>query len=366
MEMFEHYSIAELQGLEVLNHEGASLRDATRLWVPDQPMPARPAGRRAAAEAIAEPARKPGPTPQAGATPQPGADVPGRAPRERVTRNLWAAARRHSAKPAVTRGPRSCPGVPSPRGAKALGTKALGTRDRESTAPGTMLLLPEARSWLSGIRSVFDHAGHHQRLLYHDAVAVRSAVLSSPDPSRMVRFFVRESLQIRGVTEHVLNAVIDVLLAEDWPSSSLPDDQLRALLLTRTRERHRAHRPVLESRIRRMSIASLSADVITPAGHARLDQLIAGTNDTETEAVAVGMWEDKRLRSITGRLSADGRAIIEMFARFPGLSWAEAAELAGADHRRGEQLRRQVRHLAREINRREAGRTSRAGTASTR
>jgi len=333
MEIFEQYSVGELQGLELPNRNGTSLRDATRLWIPKQPMAQRFFTRSVHSDIDPEPKD---------------AKTARNSPRPKVTRNLWTPQGRPDTTLADAKVPR---GVP---------------KDERIPFPQ----LPESRSLLAdmldGIRSTFDYSVTRTRGLYRDAVAVRTAVLSDPDASRLVRSFARERLHIRGVTEHVMNAVIDVLLAEDWPLSALPDDQLRALLLTRTRERHRTHRPILESRLGRMTITSLSLEVVTSRGQNRLDQIVPGGSDTETEALALGLWEDKRLRSMVGRLTAESRSILEMFARFPRLSWAEAAELAGLDVGRGEQLRRQLRYLAREVSRREKLLGQRAGAEGAR
>ena len=187
-------------------------------------------------------------------------------------------------------------------------------------------------------------------------MSVRRAVLSDPRSPEAVRNFARERLRMSGVNQFVVDAVIDVLLEDDWTALSRPDDELLAHFRSRTRDRHRAHRPVLESRLSARRIVSLSMEA---GATGTLADLVRGPSDTEAEALAVGIWDDPRLGTLTAKLPAEGRAIVDIMARFPRTTWAEAAELAGQPPARGEQTRRRLRYLAHEMLRRQRLRPAR-------
>ena len=247
----------------------------------------------------------------------------------RVTRNLWKPHKSQSRPPAI----------------------------EVASALPAMTPLPDSRSLLEiilgGVRNAFSLGTVRASSLYLDAMSVRQAVLFDPNGPAIVRGFAREHLHIKDVTAHVLEALTDVLLADDWRALSGPDDQLRTHLRARTRERHRSYRPIVESRLGQARILSLSTEIVTPVGLLQLDQVLPGTSNTESEALAVGLWEDHRIDSLLVKLNPEGRSVVEMVARFPKTSWPEAAALAGLDPGRGEQIRRQVRYLVRESNRRE-------------
>jgi hypothetical protein len=329
MDSTDHGLLADLQGLELLTPVPHAPGDPVRLWVPRQPTvflpPARP-------RAVVTPTPPPAPAEPA---------VPSR-PRSRPTgtRDLWKAARGIPARPVRRRDLW-----------KSAHAHQARSRDlwKPPPAPSLRALLPAIKSMASALLSPV----RHKHGLYLDAMMTREAVLTDPGSPTMVRAFARTRLQIRDITQHVLEAVVDVLLSDDWTATSVPDEQLRAHLRSRTKEWHRSHRPVIESRLHHRPIASLSATMATPFGLTALDQMVPGSRDTEGEALAVGMWEDRRLSRVLGGLSAEGRAVVEALARYPRLTWEEAAAVAGLSPGTGERTRRRVRYLASDLARRE-------------
>jgi hypothetical protein len=243
--------------------------------------------------------------------------------RRRITQDLWKTGGRAEGNPAT---PRS-------RNLKGTSLRAVAQRSAAPTA-------------------VCETA---ERTLYEDAMAVRRAVLSDLRSPQTVQAFARDRLMIKGVTPHVVDAIVDVLLADDWVAMTVPEDQLLRHFRARTSERHRLHRPLLESRLGTTRVASLSER----AGVGQLGDLVSDYRETDTEALAVGLWEDRRLRLVMAQLDAESRRLVEAVAKYPRTSWNDAAVLTGAREQRSEQVRRRLRYLAREYIRRDGMRPKR-------
>jgi hypothetical protein len=78
---------------------------------------------------------------------------------------------------------------------------------------------------------------------------------------------------------------------------------------------------------------------------------VTGPHDTEDMALALS-WEDSRIDPLLNKLSPGSRAIVETIACYPGLSWEEAAVVAGVPPEQAEATRRRAKYLAKDQNRR--------------
>jgi DNA-directed RNA polymerase specialized sigma24 family protein len=205
---------------------------------------------------------------------------------------------------------------------------------------------------LRRIRETLDKADEYLGGLFFAALDARDAVLNDPDSPKVVRRFARTWLGIRNITQYVLDAVVDVLLSDDWHELDVTEDELREHLRARTRDRHAIHRPVFERQLGGRPIGSLSAQLHTDVGVLTLDQAVAGTHDTEHEALQQ-QWADSRLAPLLDKLTPLHRRVVDVIAS-NGLGWYEAADVAGVTPAEVEATRRRVKYLAAEQKRRAA------------
>jgi DNA-directed RNA polymerase specialized sigma24 family protein len=190
--------------------------------------------------------------------------------------------------------------------------------------------------------------------LFFAALDARDAVLTDPNPAEAVRRFARTWLRIRRVTRYVVDAVVEVLLSDDWHELDMTGDELREHLRARTRERHAMHRPIFERQLAGHPIGSLSVQIDTGVGLLALDQAVAGTHDTEREALHQ-QWVDPRIAALLDKLAPEQRHVVDVIAH-DGLGWYEAADVAGVTPQEVEATRRRIRYLIAEQNRRAAAR----------
>jgi hypothetical protein len=207
---------------------------------------------------------------------------------------------------------------------------------------------------LRRIRDQLDQADDYLGGLFFAALDARDAVLTDPDATKIVHRFARIWLKIRQVTRYVLDAVVDVLLSDDWHELDVTEDELREHLRARTREQHALHRPVFERQLGGYSIGSLSAQIHTDVGVLTLDQVVAGRHDTEREALRQ-QWADSRIGPLLDKLTPQQRHVVEVVAH-DDLGWCEAAAVADVTPEEVEATRRRVRYLAAEQKRRAAAR----------
>ncbi|MCX4598473.1 hypothetical protein OG819_56090 [Streptomyces sp. NBC_01549] len=100
---------------------------------------------------------------------------------------------------------------------------------------------------------------------------------------------------------------------------------------------------------------SLDADL----GGVSLHDLVAADLDVLAHA-ANGVFEDDRLNAVLRALSRTERQVVFAYAADGGMTWAEAAAVAGATSPEafGERVRRKTKRLAAEQRRRAAQRRS--------
>lgn len=205
---------------------------------------------------------------------------------------------------------------------------------------------------LRGIRERLAEVDEFASSLFFAALDTRDAILTDPDARPVVRRFARTWLKIRTVTQYVLDAVVDVLLADDWHELDLTDDELREHLRARTKDRHEVHRPIFERQLNHHRIGSLSAPVKTTDGVLALDEAVAGIHHTEDEALSLH-WADPRIGPLLNKLNPQQRRVVDTIAH-SGLGWQEAAAVAGVTTQQAEATRRRLKYLAAEQNRRHA------------
>jgi hypothetical protein len=157
-----------------------------------------------------------------------------------------------------------------------------------------------------------------------------------------------------------VEAVVDVLLDDDWDAVLMTDDELRAHLRTRTWERHQVARPITEHRVGGKRIMSLSTPVgLEGSGELCLADVIPSTSQVEDLVLHMfGASTDPRLRYVLSQLPAEARQLLVIRADDPSLTWDDAGSLAGLDPIRAESIRRRVRRLAAEVDRRRRSRNA--------
>jgi hypothetical protein len=207
---------------------------------------------------------------------------------------------------------------------------------------------------LRRIRDRLAQADEYLGGLFFAALDARDAVLNDPDADKIVRRFARTWLGIRQVTRYVLDAVVDVLLSDDWHELDATEDELREHLRDRTFEQHALYRPVFERQLAGYPIGSLSAQVRTDDGTLTLDQAVAGSHDTERE-VLDRQWTDPRIGPLLDKLAPHQRRVIDVIT-YDGLGWYQAADVAGVTPEEVEATRRRIRYLVAEQKRRSASR----------
>jgi hypothetical protein len=216
-------------------------------------------------------------------------------------------------------------------------------------------VLPDFRARLADVlrmvREQLDAADDFACSLYLAAQDARDAVLGDLESRPVVRRFARTWLRISNVTEHVLDAVVEVLLSDDSHEPGMTGAQLLDHLRTRAKERHEVHRPIFDRQFNHQRIGSLSVEVATPSGIVTLDQTVAGADSTEDTALALN-WADPRISPLLSKLAPDDQAVIEAIACYPGITWQDAAAVVGVSPQQAETTRRKAKYLVKEQNRR--------------
>ena len=190
------------------------------------------------------------------------------------------------------------------------------------------------------------------RAAYRAALRARAAVLNGDDGP--VAWFIETWLHMR-VTPKRVEAVSAALLEEGW-AVGIPEDP--ACLLTDLRDRTvrqaRVLRPIWETRLNYRAIGSLDHTVMTSNGTLlTVADLVPDPRTTE-DLVLASECEEQRLRLVLGRLKPDELQVTNVYAGRGGLTWTEAARLAGAADpaATGERVRRKLKRLGAEHNRR--------------
>jgi hypothetical protein len=196
------------------------------------------------------------------------------------------------------------------------------------------------------------------RAAYRAALRARAAVLHGDDGP--VAWFIERWLSMR-VTHRRVEAVSAALLEEGW-DAGIPEDPdcLLTDLRTRTRRQARVLKPIWETQLNHQAIGTLD-DTVTRRNGTLLTvaDLVADPHTTEGLALATEC-EEQRLRLALSRLKPDELQVTNFYARRSELTWAEAAQLAGAADpaAMGERVRRKLKRIGAEQQRRlaQAGR----------
>ncbi|MFD8726086.1 hypothetical protein ACFV2H_51340 [Streptomyces sp. NPDC059629] len=155
-------------------------------------------------------------------------------------------------------------------------------------------------------------------------------------------------------SERWREAVTTALLG-DWCEPLLRTGYLPATALgalkAEARTVHRQLVPVWRRRTRHGRVLSLDADL----GGLSLHDLVAADLDLLTHT-AGGVFEDERINALLRGLAPAERATVFAYAEGEGTTWAEAAAATGASDpvAFGERVRRKVKRLAAEQERRRA------------
>jgi hypothetical protein len=181
--------------------------------------------------------------------------------------------------------------------------------------------------------------------LYLEAVQAREVVLNKLDPEPALRRFARTWLGIRDIDEHVVEAIAQVLLEDDWYQASIPDGQLRHHLVNRIRKCHETTRPIFERQLNHhREIYPLSTPAASDIGPVTLADLIRHPGSVEDEILDPLGWRDERLIWLQ-TLDPDKRAVLEQYAH-QRITWGEAGIAAGYDPKRGKAARQRAQYLA--------------------
>ena len=196
---------------------------------------------------------------------------------------------------------------------------------------------------------------------YAAALDARDAVVHG-DKAR-VAVFIGRWLHLKP-TPAMVEAVSMALLEEGW-DDTVPDDPdpLLGDLRKRTKRTKRNLRPVWETQISHQRIGLLgdplrtrrgaSGAVARPDAPKTLLDVLADPRTPE-DLVIARLGHDDRLGPILSMLKADERGVVDAYAGGDGLSWAEAACMAGAAEPAavGERVRRKLKRLGAEQQRR--------------
>lgn len=157
--------------------------------------------------------------------------------------------------------------------------------------------------------------------------------------------------------EAILEAVEDVLLSACWRA---PDDATDLTLRTRLRSRvhkeARWHRPIWDNQSRGYTIDLLERPLGRVAQGEPLTLAHQLVDPRDPYALLdSGLDAQQRLRQVLVLLKPEHRRVALQHAYNDGLTWQEAALLAGLPAEAGERARRAVRRRSRELQRRRLG-----------
>jgi hypothetical protein len=208
------------------------------------------------------------------------------------------------------------------------------------------------RSWRETAENGLGLLRRLARAAHGAALHARAAVLNGDDGP--VSWFIETWLGMRGTRERI-EAVSAALLEEGW-DANIPEDPAHLLtdLRSRTARQARVLRPIWETRLNYRTIGRLDHTVVTSNGTLlTLADLVPDPQDTEDLALA-NECEEQRLRRVLSRLKPDELQVTNVYAERSELTWAEAARLAGAADpvAMGERVRRKLKRLGAEHNRR--------------
>ena len=155
----------------------------------------------------------------------------------------------------------------------------------------------------------------------------------------------------------ILEAVEDVLLSACWRApDGVADLALGKRLRSRVHAEARWHRPIWDNQSRGYTIDLLERPV-GRADHGEPVTLAHQLVEPRDPYVLVegGLDAQQRLQQIMVLLKPEHRRVVLQRAYGDGLTWQEAALLAGLPAEAGERARRRVRRLSLELQRRQLG-----------
>lgn len=198
----------------------------------------------------------------------------------------------------------------------------------------------------------FDRVLH--RLLLGAAEDARAKYLASGDPEEVAEFaFEWLGFKPSGRNRYVtLQAVIEVLLSDEWRADSLqPADRTHSELHRRLRRTVSAARsgwkPLWEHRIAGRRIGTLN--LVAPGSETEVGNLVPGSANVETLALGRD-FTDPRLKSLAS-LSDVEQEVCWLVSG--GLKWAEAAVAVGLPRTKGRAIQTKAKRRAREAMTRE-------------
>lgn len=191
-------------------------------------------------------------------------------------------------------------------------------------------------------------------VLLKAAERARANYLASGGDLRAVEEFAVGWLMLkpsRKAWETTMEAVVDVLLSDDWRNPDGADDRTHATLRGRFRASvkaaRRVQKPLWENKIRRGMIGSLNVTRRLPGGGETEVGLLL-PSDADVEATVLGRVPDGRpLSQAMAKLTATEQEIALLFAS--GQSWKEAAASVGQPETAGWNVCRKLKRSMRDL-----------------
>lgn len=236
--------------------------------------------------------------------------------------------------------------------ASSIRAAAFGPMVDFAAVSASVDLVDLLRSWRETAETGLGLLGGLARAAYRAALCARAAVLNGENEP--VAWFIEAWLRMRATPERI-EAVSAALLEEGW-DASIPEDAdcLLTDLRSRTARQARALRPIWENQLNYRTIGSLDRAVTTDNGTLlAVADLVPGPQTTEDLALA-NEYEEQRIRMVLSRLKPDELQVTDVWAQCSDLTWAEAAQLAGAANpaAAGERVRCKLKRLGAKHSRR--------------
>jgi hypothetical protein len=185
------------------------------------------------------------------------------------------------------------------------------------------------------------------------AVKVRNAIVTDEDSEEVVRTFMLKVLDLFPQGEPHIEAAKEALLEDAWLRAE--PAELKKILRKRITELHRNHRFIGTTELRHHHIVSLEtpSDRSVSDGGRLLTIGEALADPLTVENVLFGSeFRDERIEPVLGKLKVQEARVVRLWVRDAAMTWERAAVEAGMPPGFGESVRKKLKSLGQESDRR--------------
>ncbi|GIH07157.1 hypothetical protein Rhe02_52240 [Rhizocola hellebori] len=188
--------------------------------------------------------------------------------------------------------------------------------------------------------------------VFRVAVTTREAIIHDENSEEVVRRFALQVLDLLP-DGPLVEAAREALLEDDWLDTD--PSRVKSVLRRRIRELHRNHKLIGATKLNYRLVTSLDRSTAGIDGQElTLGEVLADPLTVEDVVLSQPEFRDERIERVLGQLNLHEARVAGLWASCDDMTWETAATEAGQPAEFGERVRRKLRRLGNEFNRRQS------------